>query len=224
MPFQLCPHQFQPAGVGTCKVDQRHDTADSLSDSGRHSCAGESPMEHNDEQEIQHHIRHACRQDHIQSQMRFFGGDKKALKHILEHKHRQRENQDPGVQHAVFQHLAPCAHHRCNGSNEEKAHQRRRKSDDNCRIDHHGKIPVRPFGIALAAGLCHQSAAAGTQHKANRTHRHQQRHNQIYRRKRRFSHVIGNEKSVHHAINRSEDHHYDRRKNKPQQFSYGKMI
>ena len=166
----------------------------------------------------------ACTNGEPEAQKRLFGGDKKALEHILQRKGRQRQHQDAPVAHGVVQQLSLCAQQHGDWAQEQDA-QHGQHADRNKRRQHkHGKIAVGFFLVALAQRDAYDGAAAGAQHKADSAQHLRQRHDEVDRRKGRFAHKVGDTQAVHDAVDGGEQHGADAGQHEPQQAGIGKVV
>ena len=76
--------QVQAAGVAAVdEVEHRQYAAHQLADKGGNGRALHAPAPDTHHQHIQHHVGAACAHGEPEAEVRLFGGDKKALEHIL---------------------------------------------------------------------------------------------------------------------------------------------
>ena len=222
---KLCSAQVQAAGIVVVdKIEHRQHAAHQLADKGGNGSALHAPVQHTHHHHVQHHVGAACTYGEPEAQKRLFGGDEKALEHILQRKGRQRQHQDAPVAHGVVQQLALCAQQHGDWAQEQDA-QHGQHTDRDERCPHkHGKIAVGFFLVTLAQRDTNDGAAAGAQHKADSAQQLRQRHDEVDRRKGRFAHKVGNAQAVHDAVDGGEQHGADAGQHEPQQAGIGKMI
>ena len=206
------------------KIEHRKHAAHQLADKGGNGSALHAPVQHTHHYHVQHHVGAACTYGEPEAQKRLFGGDEKALEHILQRKGRQRQHQDAPVAHGVVQQLALCAQQHGDWAQEQDAqHGQHTDRDERCQ-QKHGKIAVGFFLVTLAQRDTNDGAAAGAQHKADSAQQLRQRHDEVDRRKGRFAHKVGNTQAVHDAVDGGEQHGADAGQHEPQQAGIGKMI
>ena len=222
---KLCSAQVQAAGIVVVdKVEHRQHAAHQLADKGGNGSALHAPVQHAHHYHVQHHIGAARTNGKPEAQKRLFGGDEKALEHILQRKGRQRQHQDAPVAHGVVQQLSLCAQQHGDRPQEHKAqHGQHTDRDERCQ-QKHGKIAVGFFLVTLAQRDAYDGAAAGAQHKADSAQQLRQRHDEVDRRKGRFAHKVRDAQAVHDAVDGSEQHGADAGQHEPQQAGIGKMI
>ena len=222
---KLCSAQVQAAGIAVVdKVEHRQHAAHQLADEGGKGSALHAPVQHPHHYHIQHHVGAACTYGEPEAQKRLFGGDEKALEHILQRKGRQRQHQDAPVAHGVVQQLSLCAQQHGDRPQEQDAQHGQHTDRDERRPHTHGKIAVGFFLVALAQRDAYDGAAAGAQHKADSAQQLRQRHDEVDRCKSRFAHKVGNTQAVHDAVDGSEQHGADAGQHEPQQAGIGKVV
>ena len=217
--------QVQAAGIVVVdKIEHRQHAAHQLADEGGKGSALHAPVQHTHHYHIQHHVGAACTYGEPEAQKRLFGGDEKALEHILQRKGRQSQHQDAPVAHGVVQQLALCAQQLGDRAQEQDAqHGQHTDRDERCQ-QKHGKIAVGFLGVALAQRDAYDGAAAGAQHKADSAQQLRQRHDEVDRCKSRFAHKVGNTQAVHDAVDGGEQHGADAGQHEPQQAGIGKVV
>ena len=217
--------KVQTAGVVPVQeVKHRQDAAHDLAQEGRDGRALHTPMERPHQNDVQHHIGAARAHREREAQMRLFGGNEKALEHILKDEGRQTDEQDAAIAQRIVQHLALCAQQHSHRLDDDKADE---GEHDACkeRGDHEqAEILVRLFFVALAQRDAHDGAAARAEHEADRTNEHGQRHDEVDRRKGRFADEVRDAQAVHDAVDRSEQHRADAGQHEPDEPGIGKVI
>ena len=217
--------QVQAAGIVVVdKVEHRQHAAHQLADKGGKGSALHAPVQHTHHHHVQHHVGAACTNGEPEAQKRLFGGDEKALEHILQRKGRQRQHQDAPVAHGVVQQLTLCAQQHGDRTQEKDAQHGQHTDRDERRQHQHGKIAVGFFLVALAQRDAYNGAAAGAQHKADRAQQLRQRHDEVDRRKGRFAHKVGDTQPIHDAVDGGEQHGADAGQHEPQQAGIVEMI
>ena len=206
------------------KIEHRQHAAHQLADQGGNGGALHAPVQHAHHYHVQHHVGAACTNGEPEAQKRLFGGDEKALEHILQRKGRQCQHQDAPIAHSVVQQLTLCAQQHGDRPQKHNAQHGQHTSRDERRQHQHGKIAVGLFLVALAQRDANDGAAAGAQHKADSAQQLRQRHDEVDRCKGRFAHKVGNTQAVHNAVDGSEQHGADAGQHEPQQAGIGKVV
>ena len=189
-PFNACPRQMQQTVVWTNKVDKRNDAAYALADTGGNSRTGNTKAEHADKQHIQNHIGTAGRQRRDKTEAWLFGGDKEALKEVLQHERRVEGDDDSAVNDAVLEHCLICAEQNGDGTHEDDADDGNDNTDNQCDPNHHGEIAVCLLGLLFAERFGDKRAATRAKHKADAAEDHDERHNEVDGGERRFADEI----------------------------------
>ena len=224
--FSLQPrfHKPQQAAVRPQKIEKRQQPAHTLAQPCGKRGTCRAPTQDAHKQCVQRHIGKPRRYRNGKAELRLFGRDEKALKHILQHEEGVKKNRDAAVTHTIGHHLRRRAQKHRHGAHKDHTAERKHRAKDQRKPDHHGKAAVRLFPVALAEHLGYQRRTARAHHKADAAQHHNEGHDKIDGGKRRFSGKIRYKKAVHHPINRGEHHHYDRRQCEPKQLCIGKMI
>ena len=217
--------QVQAAGVAAVdEVEHRQYAAHQLADKGGNGRALHAPAPDTHHQHIQHHVGAACAHGEPEAEVRLFGGDEKALEHILQRKGGQGHHQDASIAHRIVQKLPLCAQQHGNGPQKHNAQHGQHTDRDQSRQQEQGEIAVGLFLVALAQRDAHDGAAAGAQHKADGAQQHGQRHDEVDRRKGRLAHKVGDTQAVHDAVDGGEQHGTDAGQYEPQKAGIGKVI
>ena len=191
--------QVQAAGVAAVdEVEHRQYAAHQLADKGGNGRALHAPAPDTHHQHIQHHVGAARAHGEPEAEVRLFGGDEKALEHILQRKGGQGHHQDASIAHRIVQKLPLCAQQHGNGPQEHNAQHRQHTDRDQSRQQEQGE-------------------ADGAQ-------QHGQRHDEVDRRKGRLAHKVGDTQAVHDAVDGGEQHGADAGQHEPQKAGIGKMI
>ena len=216
---------MQTAGVFVVEeVEHRQDAADDLADKGGDGGTLDAPAPDAHHQHVQHHVGAARSHGEVKAEMRLFGGDEKALEHVLQREGGQRDHQDAAVAHGIVQQLALGAQQHGNGPQERKAqHSQHRNGNGSCQQEH-GKVAVGFFLVAFAQRDAHDGAAAGAQHEADGAQQLGQGHDEVDCRKGRFAHKVGHAQAVHDAVNGSEQHSAHGRQHEPQKARVGEVV
>ena len=126
--LKLRAAEVEQAGVVPVEeVEHRQQAAHHLTEHGGNGGTLHAPMQDAHQQHVQHHVGAARAHREIKAQMRLFGGDKKALEHILQDKGGQAEHQHPAITQGVVQHLAFGTQH--HGHRPEQQHPQHGQHD-----------------------------------------------------------------------------------------------
>ena len=126
--LKLRAAEVEQAGVFPVEeVEHRQQAAHHLAEHGGNGGTLHAPVQDAHQQHVQHHVGAARAHREVKAQMRLFGGDKKALEHILQDKGGQAEHQYPAIAQGVVQHLAFCTQHQ--GHRPEQQHSQHRQHD-----------------------------------------------------------------------------------------------
>ena len=126
--LKLRAAEVEQAGVFPVEeVEHRQQAAHHLAEHGGNGGTLHAPVQDAHQQHVQHHVGAARTHREIKAQMRLFGGDKKALEHILQDKGGQAEHQDPAIAQGVVQHLAFGTQH--HGHRPEQQHPQHGQHD-----------------------------------------------------------------------------------------------
>ena len=156
--------------------------------------------------------------------MRLFGGDEKALEHVLQREGGQRHHQNAAIAQGVIQQFSFGTQQHGDGPQEHDAQNGQHADRDKGSQQKHGEITVSLFLVALAQRDAHDGAAAGAQHEADGAQQHGQRHDEVDRRKGRFAHKVRHAQPIHDAVDGGEQHGADAGQHEPQQAGVGEMV
>ena len=208
--------QVQAAGVAAVdEVEHRQYAAHQLADKGGNGRALHAPAPDTHHQHVQHHVGAARAHGEPEAEVRLFGGDEKALEHILQRKGGQGHHQDASIAHRIVQKLPLGAQQHGNGPQKHNAQHGQHTDRDQSRQQEQGEIAVGLFLVALAQRDAHDGAAAGAQHKADGAQQHGQRHDEVDRGKGRLAHKVGDTQAVHDAVDGGEQHGADAGQHEP---------
>ena len=225
MAVELGLAEVQPTRVVPVhKIKHRQQTADDLADKGRNGRTLDTPVERADQNDVQHHIGAARAHRKGKAEVRLFGGNEKALEHILQNKGGQRDQQDAAIPQRIVQHLPLCAQQRSHRLNDEQTDDREDDARNEGRDQEQAEKFIGLLVVALAQRDTYNGRAAGTQHEADGADQHRQRHDEVDRSKSRFAHKVRDAQAVHDAVDRGEQHGTDAGQHKPDQPGIGKVV
>ena len=217
VPYRL--YQLKKAAVLSAEIDDREHASHKLADPRGHRRTGESPAKHDNKQRIQQNIAEACTYGDGKSKPRLFRRHEEQLERIGQDPEGQRQDEDPSVQHTVFQEFSFRPQKGCEGRHKDKSRHHHTDAKEEGHQDQQGKQAVRPFRLLFPQCLCNQRAAAYAEHIPDGTQDVQRRHNHTDGREFRLAHKPGDKESVHNNIQGQEYVHHDGGQRKTQQFT-----
>ena len=218
------PSEPQRRVVLAQEVGERNGRADRLRKGGGERRARKAERKDIDEQEVEHHVRQAREHRHLQPEARLFRRGKEALKAVLQHEERQRDEQDAPVEHAVVDGQLRRADGIGDRSDEHEEDRGEHRAADRQDRDEHREDAVRLLRLPLAEGLGDEGAAAGADHEAEGGERHEHGEDEVERGEGVLAHAVGDKEAVHDAVDRGDDHHDDAGHREAQELLVGKMI
>ena len=195
-----------------------------MAQAGGDGRAGHAPVEHGDEQRVQHHVGDTGGHGDDKAQAGLLGGDEEALEHVLQHEGKREAGDDAAIEHAVVDHGVCRAQEIGHGAHGEEAHGGQNKAQQQGEQHHHGEGAVGLVLLALAQQLGHEGRAACADHKAHTAQDHDEGHDQIDGGEGGLPGEVGDEQAVHHAVDGREDHHADGWQREAQQLGIREVV